>query len=436
MPHSTLAPELILGWADRHRERTGRWPSVISGSVTGTDDLNWRRVDNALRYGLRGLAGGSSLALFLAERRGARNRTNLPDLSVRQVLALARAHHARTGAWPTMDSGPVADAPGETWAAINAALRESGRGLPGGNSLGRLLARRTRARNHTNITRLTEAKILSWADAYHRRNGTWPTHRSGAIPESPGDTWAAVNSALRRKHRGLTNRTSLYRLFKAQRHIPGPRIPVRRSKEWEGRRGPALVRLNLPVDVIERYRARGLTLRQVADLCGVSMPTARRELVRAGVTIPRPSGRPARPALWAEVVRSYRSGESMPSIARARSLSPQRVRTILRRCGVERRPKGPDLFAHGWDSAARAALAIRLRELRTRNGLKQAELATRAGVTPETISALENGRTSPTRRTVRALTEVLGVKLRSLVPRCLGSAAERKSKRNRGHEPR
>jgi hypothetical protein len=39
------------------------------------DDLaeTWRRVDNGLRYGLRGLPGGSSLARLLDEKRGVRN---------------------------------------------------------------------------------------------------------------------------------------------------------------------------------------------------------------------------------------------------------------------------------------------------------------------------------------------------------------------------
>jgi hypothetical protein len=36
----------------------------------------------------------------------------------------------------------VADAPGETWGAVNAALAHGSRGLPGGDTLARLLARR------------------------------------------------------------------------------------------------------------------------------------------------------------------------------------------------------------------------------------------------------------------------------------------------------
>ena len=50
-------------------------------------------------------------------------------------------HHKRTGSWPTQFSGSVSGAAGETWAGINAALRYGYRGLPGGDSLFRLLGR-------------------------------------------------------------------------------------------------------------------------------------------------------------------------------------------------------------------------------------------------------------------------------------------------------
>jgi hypothetical protein len=62
-------------------------------------------------------------------------------LTVEQILAWAEAHHARTGKWPHAKSGPVVDAPGETWNGVNLALEYGHRGLPGGDSLARLLNR-------------------------------------------------------------------------------------------------------------------------------------------------------------------------------------------------------------------------------------------------------------------------------------------------------
>jgi hypothetical protein len=63
---------------------------------------------------------------------------------VEQILAWADDHHNRTGHWPNQYAGPVAGAPGETWSAIDCALRRGLRGLPGGDSLARLLGRHQR----------------------------------------------------------------------------------------------------------------------------------------------------------------------------------------------------------------------------------------------------------------------------------------------------
>jgi hypothetical protein len=60
---------------------------------------------------------------------------------VAQVLAWADAHKEQTGDWPKAKSGPVAGVPGQTWAAVVDALRVGCRGLPGHDTLARLLAR-------------------------------------------------------------------------------------------------------------------------------------------------------------------------------------------------------------------------------------------------------------------------------------------------------
>src|SRR5207248_4545169 len=99
----------------------------------------WRRVDSALRYGLRGLPGGSSLARFLAEHRNVRNQGQLPPLRPKQILSWADAHHRHTGSWPTSASGPIPEAPGESWRGVDGALRVGARGLDGKSSLAQFL---------------------------------------------------------------------------------------------------------------------------------------------------------------------------------------------------------------------------------------------------------------------------------------------------------
>ena len=96
-----------------------------------------------------------------------------------QIVAWARAYHERTGAWPNENSGPIPDSRGEDWGNVNQALRDGDRGLPGGDTLARLLARRLSIRNRASMPRLTLRQILAWADEHHARTGQWPQHLSG-----------------------------------------------------------------------------------------------------------------------------------------------------------------------------------------------------------------------------------------------------------------
>jgi hypothetical protein len=203
----------ILGWADAHHEETGSWPTKKSGRVRGTLDEKWHRIDNALRLGLRGLPRGDSLARVLARFRGVRNRKALPPFTIEQILKWVDAHFDRHGDWPTGSSGNIADAPGETWTAVEIALSHGRRGLPGGSSLARLLAKHRGKRNASRLPPLRIGMILKWADAYHRRTGMWPIAESGPIGDAPGETWMAVDQALRHAMRGLRGGSSLSRLL-------------------------------------------------------------------------------------------------------------------------------------------------------------------------------------------------------------------------------
>src|SRR5262249_43887591 len=196
----------------------------------------WAAVQTALKVGRRGLPGGSSLARFLATRRGVRNPKQLPPLTVGQIRAWARAHRRRTGRWPTRSSGPIAEAPGETWKGVGAALRDGYRGLPGGLTLVALLTGRPGASRGSDRPPLTAAQILAWADAHHRRTGAWPTAASGPIPGAPGETWRAVDHAMRTNRRGLGSDWTLARLLADQRGVrprqPPPRLRERQVLAW------------------------------------------------------------------------------------------------------------------------------------------------------------------------------------------------------------
>jgi hypothetical protein len=221
---SILYVKQILTWADEHFERTGKWPDHDSGKIAGTLDEIWANVDTNLRQGLRGLREGSSLARLLAEQRGKRNRKAVPKLTLKGILGWADVYHARHGDWPKSTSGPIEDAPGETWTAIALALSRGQRGLPGGTSLPQLLAKRRGVPNRAELRPLSREKIVAWADAHFTRTGMWPSSESGAIAEAADDTWRSVDKALRRGRRGLRSRSSLARLLERQRGVlPGHR---------------------------------------------------------------------------------------------------------------------------------------------------------------------------------------------------------------------
>jgi len=219
-PHLTIRQ--ILRWADDHHRRFGQWPTYRSGSIAGARNETWSAINRALRAGRRGLPNGLSLASLLAARRAKRNIRNLPTFSIEQILSWADAHHDRTGQWPSLRSGKIREAPGETWLAVENALRQGWRGLSGRSSLRQLLVKHRGIRNRARLPRLSIRRILGWADAFHQRFGRWPTKGSGAVVgavEVADETWARVDSALRGGLRGLPGGMSLAGLLAARRRV-------------------------------------------------------------------------------------------------------------------------------------------------------------------------------------------------------------------------
>jgi hypothetical protein len=213
-----LTTAKVLAWAEDFHSRSGRWPKTTDGTVPADRNEKWLNVDMCLRLGLRGLPGGDSLARLLARERGVRNVRALPKLTESKVCRWAKAHHGRTWSWPNENSGPLPDAPGETWQNVNAALRDGDRGLPGGDALARLLARRLGARNRASAPPLTERLIRRWAKDHERRTGRPPNAWSGPVLAAPGEDWRCIDGYLRAGRRGLPGGSSLAKLL---RRTPG-----------------------------------------------------------------------------------------------------------------------------------------------------------------------------------------------------------------------
>jgi hypothetical protein len=148
----------------------------------------------------------------------------LPPFTVEQILAWADAHHHHTGEWPTRHSDVIPDAPGETWGVIEAALSNGSRGLPGGDSLAKLLARHRGKRNRKALPPLTADQIHRWVADHFRRTGEWPSRRDGPITEAAGETWGAVEQALYVGLRGLPGGSSLPKVIAECRAAAGSEL--------------------------------------------------------------------------------------------------------------------------------------------------------------------------------------------------------------------
>jgi hypothetical protein len=79
-----------------------------------------------------------------------------PPLTPELILAWADDHHRRFGQWPGSGSGRVRANPAEKWSAIDDALKKGCRGLPGGDSLAKLLSRQRGRPTASTLPRLSE----------------------------------------------------------------------------------------------------------------------------------------------------------------------------------------------------------------------------------------------------------------------------------------
>lgn len=235
-----LTVDQILAWADAHFKRYNRWPHAQFGPVDrtfGANNETWRRIDDALQRGGRRLPGGSSLARLLTEERGRLWGSNKPRCTLQQVLAWVKKHRKRTGTWPNKQSGPLIGAPGKTWSAIDAALKNYGDERGRRITLANLLSETYGKRNLANLPPLTIKQILAWADEHRKRTGAWPQKKkSGPVYDTPGESWPAIDSYLRRGTRGLPAIGGLAALLDKYRNIRNkanaPPVTIEQILAW------------------------------------------------------------------------------------------------------------------------------------------------------------------------------------------------------------
>jgi hypothetical protein len=116
---------------------------------------------------------------------------------------------------------------------------------------------------------LTEALILAWSDAYFARTGFRPHRQAGAAALPAGESWAALDAALRVGCRGLPGGDTLRELLR--RYRPGMRRRVSLRKPDQARRA-----------LVAELRAKRLSLSQIGARLGVSRQGVSSMLQRIG----------------------------------------------------------------------------------------------------------------------------------------------------------
>ncbi|MCI0364830.1 MAG: hypothetical protein L0219_13205 [Phycisphaerales bacterium] len=239
-PNQAQLPRLsiaqIVEWARRHLDRTGQWPHGGSGPVVDAPSENWKAIDSAFWNGTRGLPGQTSLSDVLVRHCGKRDNRNPPRLTVKQILAWADRHHAKHGSWPKTESGPIREAPGESWWTVNDALKQGKRGLPVRMRVLGLLCKHRGLRDPQNPPRLTIRQILQWADDHYERTGEWPSRQSGKVLPDAHERWSTIDSKLQRGGRGLRGGSTLVRVLSTHRRVQyrrrGLPLSVEQMIEW------------------------------------------------------------------------------------------------------------------------------------------------------------------------------------------------------------
>lgn len=217
-----LTVKQILAAGSEYLSVNGKIPTVeTSDGVPGLPNETWIGINSALHRGLRGLPNGSSLSKVLRplrEKLGIKNNNEKAPLSVAKIVTAARLFYREHGILPSQSTtDPVPGMKGENWSAINANLKQGGRGLPGSTSLSNVLAG---LRDELGIVSrkekplLTEKQIIVAAKKYYKVTGRLPgAHNQDPVPGMPGEKWQNIQNALKKGLRGLPGGTSLARIL-------------------------------------------------------------------------------------------------------------------------------------------------------------------------------------------------------------------------------
>jgi len=214
---AALTEELILKWVDEYYETHEEYPSKDSGKIQNSGHRTWLSIFNYLRDRQ---SGKTTLAKFIASNRHVAGRS---PLSEELILEWVDEYYETHEKYPSNDSGEIPGARGEKWSMVNSALNNQSRELPRRIILANFISEhrphmRPKRPYRARMRYLSEEQILAWVDEYCATNGKYHAAKSGGdIPNSNGETWSTVNTALRSGPRWLSGQTTLAKFIAENR---------------------------------------------------------------------------------------------------------------------------------------------------------------------------------------------------------------------------
>ena len=142
-----------------------------------------------------------------------------------------------------MARSKLQEVPNENWIKINSALAHGSRGLPGGDSIARLLERYRglpgndslsnlldrggKKRNPQARSRPTKSVLLKSIAKYHKLTGRWPIKTTKEpVPGLPDETWGSVGQLLIRSYK-LSLANFLEINFGKSNHLNRPKLTLK-----------------------------------------------------------------------------------------------------------------------------------------------------------------------------------------------------------------
>ncbi|MBP7253276.1 MAG: hypothetical protein KBA75_07320 [Alphaproteobacteria bacterium] len=223
----------ILQWVDTFKTMEGRPPRWRDRSVWNRDNQNkpilirnvtWRVIDQYIQDGWLYCDGVHARSLnHLLETKGYFAEQRLSAEKLRNWIA---RFHEKEGKYPSHadktvweKDGAWRPVTGESWDAINQSLRQGQRGLDvvperslaefkRAHGFVRQKPQKPQPAPHPEAT-MTTARVLSWMQLFHAKEGKYPSHLDKSIWERDakgawvavkGKSWSGVNMWLRKGH--------------------------------------------------------------------------------------------------------------------------------------------------------------------------------------------------------------------------------------------